>query len=629
MSWEDEDWIVDLDAVETCSKDRDGGSHMPLPDSGVHDDKSACKTSPNTATAHAQLQSWEDEWSDTGNDIGTPLLLSVSPLCEDLTTESPGAPEREPPEDPERDSDTDHVEMHGYGTSGMVELTLATTELPEDELSAACDDTGAPFADMATQASGSESPRAAMALAIIFGLNKGPVRRYSGGVEEEDKLGYFFYDRGCQIANVHLGLDTTTGESDGIGIISFEDHESLAKATSLGSEASQILASGSDSIVVAAVDPSIVSRARSWEDCIQRILRVYSLPCTRQDLSRQPQLTHHALDESSMPEWRRRGCKTASDESSVPEWRRRDYGNASDESNVPEWRRRGPVQRRRVRLHEFQDERDNAENEVDDSAWRSEALCCEVSRSSSVPEWRRPPCRPRLQGEALGNIHWLLQREAAARGVTPLPLEGPNSTSACRQPRRFRVQDGVCQTEKGSDPCAICLQAPRTHACAPCGHCCMCQLCAQRKLARCPICRMANELGVFRIHFELESQQTSLEARRDDTTPEWRRKHRARQEPRKPQMQFDEAALQRLQQLLLTNTTKTIESRACTTRDQACQTDESLNGKCAVCQSASPTYAAWPCGHHCLCSDCHDEWRYSLSCPTCRKPCITFVRIYR
>jgi len=564
MSWEDEDWVTDDDdSIEACSRDLESMRPCEYTVVDSHEDGCDCEPSSAITAAAAELESWEDQWSDESADNGA-LPQHIS-------------------------------------SSGTQSRPLST-------------------------------------IAIVSGLKPGPVRRYKGGVVEEDNLGYFFHDRGCCIANVHLSLSRRTGESEGVGIIQFEDADSFARALSLAAEAASILPTGKDGVNVRAVDLSVSSEVHCWEDCVESILSSLSLPREEEleapgsDMLADvlPQISSADLVQSNEPEWRRQQDQMVSnaalEETSVPERRcRDDHRNLRcaelDDCNVPEWRRRDDhlLHRRRVRLPEFLDARDEVENERDNAAWRPEALRCEIGRSNAEPEWRR---RPRLHGQALGDLRWLLRQEAVARGVAPLHPATRSSASAA-EPRWHSVQDGVCQTEKVQDPCSICMAAPRTHACAPCGHCCMCSTCAKRTGKRCPICRMMSDFGVFRIIFDVEKQLASKRDA-DDAVPEWRRRHTAQQHPRKLQRQLDEGALEKLQQVLLANTAKRIAARPCTTRDQGSQTDESSSGLCMVCKSAPSTHAAWPCGHHCVCRNCAEhEW-----CPVCSKECMMF-RIYR
>lgn len=47
--------------------------------------------------------------------------------------------------------------------------------------------------------------------------------------------------------------------------------------------------------------------------------------------------------------------------------------------------------------------------------------------------------------------------------------------------------------------CAICIDAPKTHMCYPCGHRCICEACAALGIKTCPICRkgVENIIKVF------------------------------------------------------------------------------------------------------------------------------------
>ena len=48
--------------------------------------------------------------------------------------------------------------------------------------------------------------------------------------------------------------------------------------------------------------------------------------------------------------------------------------------------------------------------------------------------------------------------------------------------------------EEESRLCVVCMEAPRSHACVPCGHRCLCSSAAcTSRLTRCPLCRMEVE----------------------------------------------------------------------------------------------------------------------------------------
>lgn len=62
-------------------------------------------------------------------------------------------------------------------------------------------------------------------------------------------------------------------------------------------------------------------------------------------------------------------------------------------------------------------------------------------------------------------------------------------------PRKAEVK----KTEEEDKACSICMENEKTHACIPCGHMCLCALCAEdlakrgvngQKITRCPICRL-------------------------------------------------------------------------------------------------------------------------------------------
>jgi len=74
--------------------------------------------------------------------------------------------------------------------------------------------------------------------------------------------------------------------------------------------------------------------------------------------------------------------------------------------------------------------------------------------------------------------------EMAADGQTPEPRSGNSE---------------VKQTDVEWKACSICLENEKTYACIPCGHMCLCALCAEdlskkkmhgQNITRCPICRL-------------------------------------------------------------------------------------------------------------------------------------------
>lgn len=283
-------------------------------------------------------------------------------------------------------------------------------------------------------------------------------------------------------------------------------------------------------------------------------------------------------------------------------------------------------------------------NVGDDFDWRNERRSgCEEQLGndvpewrrrpgSHVPEWRRRPQRPLLQKDGIDFVQWLLHREVKARrmGFPDLDL-------------KTAVKDGACQTEIQQNPCAICLSAARTHACAPCGHFCLCEYCARKQGRRgdhmCPLCRQP-ALRVFRIILGMAGEAGS----NPDTfamqqqvvpvfIPEWRREamqelalksRRQRQQRRHLQCE----ALEELQGLLFENTVKTVKpQRSRETNDFECQVDDASE-MCVMCRLKPPAFAALPCSHLCVCADCASGLPDHCPCPACNTESEGFLRIF-
>lgn len=71
---------------------------------------------------------------------------------------------------------------------------------------------------------------------FVSGLARTPVTRYEGGIDEEDNLGHFFYNRGCNVDDVRLMVDPSSSVCRGFGFVDFEDDESLQKALSFAGQ---------------------------------------------------------------------------------------------------------------------------------------------------------------------------------------------------------------------------------------------------------------------------------------------------------------------------------------------------------------------------------------------------------
>lgn len=85
------------------------------------------------------------------------------------------------------------------------------------------------------------------------------------------------------------------------------------------------------------------------------------------------------------------------------------------------------------------------------------------------------------------------------RRVTPSP---PSAAHV----HRVRVRRTALGAERLPQPlvldaCCICYSRPRDHAFAPCFHMCVCAVCAEADLSRCPLCR-AEVRAVHRIYAE-------------------------------------------------------------------------------------------------------------------------------
>jgi len=79
----------------------------------------------------------------------------------------------------------------------------------------------------------------------------------------------------------------------------------------------------------------------------------------------------------------------------------------------------------------------------------------------------------------------------------PVPINHGIEMSADGESSKPRKPD-VKKTEVEGKACSICRENEKTHACIPCGHMCLCALCAEdlskkgvrgQNITRCPICR--------------------------------------------------------------------------------------------------------------------------------------------
>lgn len=257
---------------------------------------------------------------------------------------------------------------------------------------------------------------------------------------------------------------------------------------------------------------------------------------------------------------------------------------------------------------------------------------------------------------------------SAASTATPTTSLSSSSSSAApsfptkiceKQPARLcshMVVDATCQTKtkkESADTCVVCLQAPQTHAFAPCGHLCLCQDCAARPecLHKCPLCRKQATIGVFRIHLDprpdvcsntsgsraaagpKKMQNVVIATRRsfEGPVPEWRA---AQAHPK----HIKGEALSNLQNMLMQNTMKEVvrPSKSAVMKDATCQTeDEDL---CLSCHGVPATHAVLPCGHRCVCVDCAgypndrgeatEPERQVQWCPVCYTRARACVRIF-
>jgi len=193
----------------------------------------------------------------------------------------------------------------------------------------------------------------------------------------------------------------------------------------------------------------------------------------------------------------------------------------------------------------------------------------------------------------------------------------------------YFAQDAACQTEEaiaapnGGDTCVVCMTSKRSHAFLPCGHCCVCEACAQtlrrKRNARCLICREAAP-KIFKVSFIHDADFWSC-------LPEWRQAAAAAQKHATKTRRLQVRALAGLQHILFENTFKERPRRRCKTVDASCQMDD-VRDKCCSCHVLPPTCAAFPCGHVCLCAGCSDRNDFA-GCPVCSAPVRGgFVRIY-
>ena len=97
------------------------------------------------------------------------------------------------------------------------------------------------------------------------------------------------------------------------------------------------------------------------------------------------------------------------------------------------------------------------------------------------------------------NVEALVAAQAVKPAVAAKPskkraVAAQPKRAAAAPPKKRAQQPEPPQEPKEEDECAICFaDASRTHACAPCGHKCVCASCASTHLSasgsRCPICR--------------------------------------------------------------------------------------------------------------------------------------------
>lgn len=206
------------------------------------------------------------------------------------------------------------------------------------------------------------------------------------------------------------------------------------------------------------------------------------------------------------------------------------------------------------------------------------------------------------------------------------------------------VRDMAIQTELVTDACVICLQAPRSHAFAPCGHLCLCEGCTIRtNCVRCPLCRVPTAFGAFRVLLErpltlrpIKDNPQASTCQMPAALLEWRRTSTEATHCGRSRLQGK--ALAQLQEMLFETTAKTVMRRRCTTREMQCQTDIALfSTMCAVCDSTLASHAVFPCGHRCVCADCagggtieaHGQYQQQLThCPWCAADALSVLRIF-
>eukprot|EP00927_Polykrikos_kofoidii_P013132 TRINITY_DN15704_c0_g1_i1.p1 TRINITY_DN15704_c0_g1~~TRINITY_DN15704_c0_g1_i1.p1 ORF type:complete len:821 (+),score=131.59 TRINITY_DN15704_c0_g1_i1:258-2720(+) len=67
---------------------------------------------------------------------------------------------------------------------------------------------------------------------FVSGLEEARVTSDDGGIREEDNVGWFFFDRGCNVTDVKLVVDPVTERSRGFAFVDFGDRASFIKALS-------------------------------------------------------------------------------------------------------------------------------------------------------------------------------------------------------------------------------------------------------------------------------------------------------------------------------------------------------------------------------------------------------------
>jgi hypothetical protein len=79
---------------------------------------------------------------------------------------------------------------------------------------------------------------------------------------------------------------------------------------------------------------------------------------------------------------------------------------------------------------------------------------------------------------------------ALGSGVASMGLEDENTVnSSATNPAAHHHSSARGEEAEALLLCSICMDAPKTRACVPCGHVCVCEACAA-PLKRCPICRV-------------------------------------------------------------------------------------------------------------------------------------------